>query len=263
MNERSESVPFPKTRWSLVLRTRHDAEAAASAQDALSELCEAYWYPIYAFARRTGLPPDDAADACQSFFARILSANLFAKADPQRGRLRSFLLGTFQNHLSELTRAAHREKRGGKQVIVSLDRSLAEGWLSDEPADVASPDILFERSWANILLRRSLAALAEEYERRGRGQMFSRLREFLAWNSTDVKLADVARELGLSVGTVRVGIHRMRAEFRRKLEEQVADTIEKPADIEAELKHLLRCVDADLDNPSTARNNPPPMSKKE
>jgi RNA polymerase sigma factor (sigma-70 family) len=215
-------------------------------EKALAELCETYWYPLYAFARRCGHAPHDAEDLTQGFFARLLERELFKKADPARGRLRSFLLGTFKNFMSEDWRVANCQKRGGGQWSIPIhelhSEELERGVAGFSPS--ADPEAIFDRVWFDLLLEQALNELQEEYRRRGKAEMFSRLRGFLAWNRKDARLAEVASDLGLSPGAVRVTILRMRQRFRELIERQVADTVGSAAEAADEMNHLRRVLGA-------------------
>lgn len=230
---------FPATRWSLVLAASGRAGADERARVALDELCAQYWFPLYAFARRCGRAPAAAEDLTQGFFVLLLSHELLAKADRERGRLRSFLLGSFKNFISTETRREHREKRGGAQPAFSLDQARAEEWFGAEPAADAAPEARFDRDWANATVAQALAALEAECGRRGRAAQFARLREFLAWDQAEPRLAEAARDLGLSIGAVRVTVHRLRLGFRRQLETQIEQTVTTPGELREELRHLV------------------------
>lgn len=205
-----------------------------------------YWYPLYAFARRCGRAPEDAEDLTQGFFARLLERDLFAKADPARGRLRSFLLGTFKNFMSEEWRQAHRQKRGSGRVLIPIhevrEEEIEQGNGASYPA--ADPEVLFDRIWFDVLLKHALDELEKEYDQRGRLAVFQRLKEFLAWNRKDARLAEVARDLGLSPGAVRVTILRMRGRFRELIKRQITETVGTAAEAVAEMEHLRRVLGA-------------------
>ena len=233
---------FPNTRWSLVLAASASAGAEEKAHAALDELCGQYWFPLYAFARRCGHEAAAAEDFTQGFFLLLLSHELLAKADRDRGKLRSFLLGSFKNFMSTETRRAHREKRGGMQRAISLDQARAEEWFGVEPADDAAPETRFDRDWANATVAQALAAVEVESALRGKGALFARLREFLAWDQAEPQIAEAARDLGLSVGAVRVAVHRLRLAFRRQLEAQVAQTVASPGELAGEMRHLVRIL---------------------
>ena len=172
----------------------------------------------------------------------LLSHGLFEKADRERGRLRSFLLGSFKNFLSTESRREHREKRGGAQRAFSLDQARAEEWFGVEPADGAAPEARFDRDWAHASVAQALAAVEAESEQRGKGAPFARLREFLVWDQAEPQVAEAARDLGLSVGAVRVAVHRLRLAFRRQLEAQVAQTVATPEELAGEMRHLVRIL---------------------
>ena len=236
------SPNFPDTRWSLVLTASGSGAADEKARAALDELCGQYWFPLYAFARRSGHDAVAAEDLTQGFFVLLLSRGLFEKADRERGKLRSFLLGSFKNFMSTEARREHREKRGGSQPAFSLDQARAEEWFGVEPADSMPLEVRFDRDWANATVAQALAAVEAESAQRGKGALFARLREFLAWDQAEPRIAEAARDLGLSVGAVRVAVHRLRLAFRRQLEAQVAQTVATPAELAEELRHLVRIL---------------------
>ena len=235
---------FPLTRWSLVLRLREGTEEGGGK--ALEELCALYWLPIYSYALRSGQAPHDAEDLTQGFFARLLERDLFAKADRARGRLRSFLLGAFKHFMSEEWRQAARQKRGGGRIAIPLhdlhDQELRDDVHGSVP--VCEPQSAFDRVWFDVLLEHALNDLEAEYQARGRGTVFARLQEFLAWNHKDARLAEAARELGMSPGAVRVTIVRMRQRFRELIECRIAETVATPAEAAEELEHLRQVLGA-------------------
>lgn len=227
----------------MVLRTRATKDDPA-AQAALAELCRAYWAPLYAFARRSGHDPQDAEDLTQGFFARVVAKDLLAHADPARGRLRSFLLAAFQHFMAQTWRYEHREKRGGAQPPVSIDAQQAEEAFEASLNPQLSPADVFERRWFETVLERALDALRQEYEARGRGSLFTQLQEHLAWNSAEARLDQVAKQVGLSPGAVRVAIFRLRQRYRELVEEQLAETIVSVDDLDEELRTLRRVLSA-------------------
>ena len=239
MNDASPS--FPETRWSLVLRAR-GAEEADRAPGALEQLCRDYWFPLYAFARRAGHAPPEAEDLTQGFFALLLSRRLLEKADPDRGRLRSFLIGAFKLQISDETRREQRLRRGGGQPLVSLDHAKAEEWYIASEGDQASPEERYDRDWAEAVVENAMQSLKEECESRGKGAQLARLREFLSWDQAEPEVAAAARDLGLTEGALRVAVHRLRHRFRELLESQVAQTVTTPAELKAELDHLFRTL---------------------
>lgn len=240
---KDQPAAFPDTRWSLVLRVQDGAGGSAelTAQKALEEICASYWYPLYAFARRAGEGAADAEDLTQGFFALLVSRSLLQKVERERGRLRSFLIGTFKLYMSEQHRRENRLRRGGGQTVLSLDQDQAEAWLqADSAAD--SPEERFDRDWAESIVALAVRALEEECVRKGRHQHFARLRSFLNWDQGEPEIAAAARDLGLSEGALRVAVHRLRHDFRRQIEAQVAQTVTTPEEMQAELDHLFRTL---------------------
>jgi RNA polymerase sigma factor (sigma-70 family) len=236
MTSPQESPKFLNTRWSLVMHAG-DADEQ-TAQRALSELCEIYWYPIYAFVRRGGHSPPDAEDLTQEFFAGFLQRKDFAAADPEKGRLRSYLLGALKHFLVNTSARANAQKRGGGQSAVSLDSDWAESQLKLEPVgDQASPEKLFDRRWALTLLDRALVSVAEAYEKRGKAEQFQALEKFLAWNSGE-DLRRAAEQLGVSESAFRVALHRLRQRYRKALRQEVAETVGSSSDLESEIAGL-------------------------
>lgn len=227
------SSKFESTRWSLVL-SANDSDADISKR-ALGELCQAYWYPLYAFVRRQGLAAADAEDAIQEFFFRFLKREDFARIDRDKGRLRSYLLGALKHFLSNEAAKANAEKRGGGKVV-SLDREWAENQLEIEPAsDEWSPEKLYDRRWALTQLEAARQRVADHFEKRGKAEQFDVLAKFLAWNSGE-DYASAAAELEISESAVRVAVHRLRQKYRDALRAEIADTVDSNEALELELK---------------------------
>jgi RNA polymerase sigma-70 factor (ECF subfamily) len=232
---------FPETRWSKISRLRAQSPESAEVHQALEELCELYWFPLYAFARRSGCAVEDAEDLTQGFFHRLVHGGLFAQADRQKGRLRSFLLGAFTKFLAEQHRNARRLKRGGGVPLLSLNTEEAESLYRAELADSLTPEGQFERTWARTLLQNALSSLESEYQKRGQAALFEQLHGALALDGA-APIADYAQALQMSAGAVRVSIHRLRQRFRRLLREQIAATVKKAEEVDEELRHLGRVL---------------------
>jgi RNA polymerase sigma factor (sigma-70 family) len=201
-----------------------------------------YWYPVYAFIRRQGYHPEDGADLTQEFFARVLEKNYFHDADPARGRFRAFLCASIRHFLSNERDRARALKRGGKQPPISLDVETADGRYQLEPRNDLTPEKLFDRHWALMLLERVLARLREEQVSAGKAEQFDHLKGFLTGDSAAVRYIDVARPLGMTEGAVKVAVHRLRRHFREILVQEIAETVSSPADIDAEIEYLLKAV---------------------
>jgi RNA polymerase sigma factor (sigma-70 family) len=231
---------FGTTRWSLVLAAGQTSNER-SAQ-ALANLCEMYWYPVYAFIRRQGCRQEEAADLAQEFFTRLLQKNYVHDADPAKGRFRAFLCGSIRHFLSNERDRARTLKRGGSQPPISLDVEVAEGTYRIELRDDLTPEKLFDRRWALILLERVLARLRDGHVAAGKGELFDRLKGFLTGDNDGVPYAGVAVALGMSEGAVKVAVHRLRRHFRDTLIEEISETVSDPADVDAEIEYLLKAV---------------------
>jgi RNA polymerase sigma-70 factor (ECF subfamily) len=237
------NTPFLTTRWSLVLAAGQGGEPRARA--ALGELCQTYWYPLYAYVRRRGFSTEDAQDLTQSFFARLLERNTVGSADPQRGRFRAFLLSALKNFLANEWDKVSAQKRGGGAVPLSLDFRLADQRFAREPEDPRTPERAYERSWALSVLERVLDRIGEGYRARGRGALFDALRPALVGGEASEPYAEIARRLGTSEGAVKVAAHRLRGTFREELRAEIAQTVERPEDLEEELEYLIAALAAE------------------
>lgn len=234
------SPEFPMTRWSVVVSAREGDESRARA--ALSDLCEAYWMPLYPFARRKGKSPEDAEDLTQAFFARLIAKELFSKADATRGKLRSFLLGAFKNFLSDESARSCAQKRGGGKEVISIDAAQAEEWLAIEPLDEESPDRSFQRRWALVVLDRVMKSLRQHYVDSGKGEVFDHLHHYLAPDSGRPGYREASVALGLSENAVRVAVFRMRQRYGQDLQAQIAETVESEEEVAGEIDELFRAV---------------------
>lgn len=231
---------FATTRWSVVLRAgQHDDTAG---EDALARLCRTYWYPLYAHVRRRGYAAHDANDLTQAFFARLLERRTVARADPTRGRFRSFMLSSLDHFLADERDRARAHKRGGGQGLVSIDALAAEERIRHEPVDARAPDRLFDRAWALALLDVVLARLAGEYQTTGREKLFESLSRTLLGSRETLPYAELALRLSLSEGAVKVAVHRLRKRYRALLEEEIAHTVDSPEEAREELRHLLAAL---------------------
>jgi RNA polymerase sigma-70 factor (ECF subfamily) len=201
--------------------------------------------PLYHYVRRSGHQPEDARDLTQGFFARLLERGALAKAEPERGRFRSFLLASMKNYLSDEWDKTRAQKRGGGEVqFVELQTDDEEQRLSLERADAITPEQAFERRWTLTLLEQVYQRLAEEFLRQGKAAHFAALRVALAGERGAVPYADIARQTGMSEGAVKVAVHRLRRRYRTLLRETVAETVADPGEVEEELRHLLRIMSA-------------------
>ncbi len=231
---------FATTRWSQVLAAGQDP--TPESREALARLCEIYWYPLYAYVRRWGYDADEAQDLTQEFFSRLLEKEYLRDADPTRGRFRSFLLASLKHFLSNERDRASAVKRGGRAVLVALERETAEGLYRLEPADLETPDKIFERRGALTLLERTLTRLRDEADEAGKSALFARLEGYLTGEQDTVPYAQLAGELGMSEGAIKVAVHRLRRRFGALLREEIGETVSDPAAVDDEIRELFRIL---------------------
>ena len=229
---------LPTTRWTLVLASD---SSSPEARAAWSTLCESYWYPVYAFIRRSGWSGEDARDLTQAFFTRAYEHNVFARASRDRGRFRSFLLGAVRNFIANEYDRATALKRGGDTTHVSIDAAAAGRQYELAATDNRTPDRLYEQAWAVSTLANAMTRLQEEQAAAGDEARFARLKPFLTDNDP-ASYAALSKDLGLSEGALRVAVHRLRRQYGDCLREVVGETVEDPELVEDELRHLLAAV---------------------
>jgi RNA polymerase sigma-70 factor (ECF subfamily) len=215
---------------------------SSEASQALEQLCQAYWYPLYAYVRRTGHHPHDAQDLVQAFFSRFLEKKYLQHADRKRGRFRTFLLSSLKNFLINDWIKANREKRGGSRQILSLDETTAETRLAAEPAIEQPPDTLYDRGWAAILLERAMIALREEFQNAGKQELFERLKGFIWGEQSGLSYAAKAEQLQMTEGAVKVAVHRVRQRYGDLLRKEIAQTVATPAEVDEELRYLVSII---------------------
>jgi RNA polymerase sigma-70 factor (ECF subfamily) len=214
------------------------------AQEALATLCQTYWYPLYAYARRRFPSAHDAQDLTQAFFAELLEKDYLQAANPQRGKFRSFLLTAFKHFLSKERERAHAQKRGGGRTVLSLDFELGESRYHLEPVDNATPERLFERDWALGVLQQTLARLRQELASAGKEKLFECLKGALAGESVHGSYAQMAEQLGLSAQSIKVAVHRLRRRYQELLRSEIAQTVTSPEEVDQELRDLFAAVRA-------------------
>jgi RNA polymerase sigma-70 factor (ECF subfamily) len=231
---------FNTTHWSVVLLAGQTQVPQAEA--ALESLCRSYWYPLYAYIRRQGHSPQDAQDLTQEFFARLLEKKYLKLAARERGRFRSFLLKSLNHFLVNDWVRGQAQKRGGGQTLLSLDEEAAERKYQQEPASALPPESLYDRRWAVTLLERAVERLGEDYLAAGKGDLFARLKGWLTSEGSVQSYRELAGPLGLSVGAVKVAVHRLRQRFRDTVRAEIAQTVATPEEVDEELRCLMACL---------------------
>jgi len=231
---------FATTRWSVILA----AGDSASEQHgpALDTLCQTYWFPLYAYLRRRGYNTHQAEDYTQGFFAGILERKGLQRADPKCGKFRSFLLASLKNFLADEWDRAHAQKRGGDKKILSLDFDAAASRYDREPVHHLSPEKLFERSWALTVLTKAMDRLKAESSASDKQRLFDRLKIYLTTEKDAVSYRDVAGELDMTEGAVKVAVHRLRRRYRELVRDEIAQTVTTEAQVDEEIRDLFAAL---------------------
>ena len=232
------SSDFPTTRWTLVVAASDPQRK--EARSALVSLCEGYWYPLYAYVRRRGYQADQAQDLTQEFFIRVLEGRYLDRADPEKGRFRSFMLTSLKFFVADEEDRRRAHKRGGG-AILPLELLSGEDRYQREPAHDETPERIFERRWALSVLDRVVERLRNEFVQHGRPEHFERLKMFLLGKS-DAPYATLAREMNTSEGALKVAIHRLRKRYRELFRQEIADTVADPGEVESELRFLAAAL---------------------
>ena len=229
---------FDTTRWSVIVVAAQSQMPGSRA--ALSDLCAKYWYPLYAFARRRGYASHDAEDVTQGFFLHLLDHRALHQVHPLKGRFRSFLLASFQNYLVSESCRARTLKRGGAQEFVFIDAQDAENRYRLEPFENLTPEKIFDARWALMILAETMKRLEEEYSTQNKSAVFEALKGYLATDaaSSSQPYEEVAKVLGISLGSVKTLIHRLRKRYAVLLREAIARTVSDESDVEPEIHAL-------------------------
>jgi DNA-directed RNA polymerase specialized sigma24 family protein len=233
---------FHTTSWTLVRAAA--ADSAADSREALATLCQKYWQPVYAFIRRRGYDREQGQDLTQGFFALLIEKNYLLDSDQDRGLFRAFLLTAVKHFLANEWDRTHALKRGGAQVLISIDLVGAEKWHASAPMEHETPESLFERRWALSVLESVVAKLRAEFASAGKTAEFEKLSVFLNKDSDSGRYETLAQEMGVSSGALRMSVHRIRRKYRRLLREEIAETVSRPEEVDAELRFLLSALSA-------------------
>ncbi len=229
---------FPTTSWSLVVAAGNPVDP--DCRDALLRLCECYWYPVYVYVRRRGYPEQDAQDLTQDFFVRILEGRYLDRADPNRGRFRSFLLNSCKFFLADQADRARAQKRGAG-AILPFEVASGEQQYRFEPLDNETPEHIFERNWAIVLLDRVVACLRDEFVQHGSLADFEKLKIFLL-GQAEIPYGELARDMGATEGSTKVVIHRLRKRYRILFRREIEETVADPAEVDSEIRFLIESL---------------------
>lgn len=239
---RSNASPvFPTTHWSVVLRAR--GNDGAEVRTALAALCETYWLPLYAYARRLGQGHEEARDLTQGFVAGLLARGGIPNADPDKGRFRCYVGTAFKRYIQSEWARAHAQKRGGFRPIVPLDamtEAESESWLG--PSGGVSATEVFDAQWAAQVSSVALTRLEQQYDRSGKGLLFRELRGYLDGSKDPRNYPETARALGMKPGAVATAVSRLLARFRSMLRDVVSETLPEGEDVDDEIQYLARCL---------------------
>jgi RNA polymerase sigma factor (sigma-70 family) len=244
-NGQGRSDVFPSTHWSVVLAAGRSQAEPQTAEAALAELCQVYWAPLYGFVRSRGHTVHDAQDLTQSFFAYLLEHKVYARANRQKGRFRSFLLASLKNFLADAADRERTLKRGGAQIFLPLHEEQAQEAesLFQTHSGMSNEDRLFDRSWAEALVAAALERLLGDYKRDAKEQLFKELRIFIAGGAEPPPTyAELTDRLGITESTLRSHVTRLRARYREALRTEVRRTVDSEKQVDQELRELLHVL---------------------
>ena len=235
---------FASTRWTMILEAGDSAAASSQSMSALTELCRIYWRPLYLFLRREGYTAEDAQDLTQGFFAHLIETRAYAHADREKGRFRSFLLGTLKHFVANVRDRERAQKRGGGMIPEQLDeKAIAELEAQVGRTEKWNADHVYEREWAASLLRQTLDRLAQECALAGKGPLFDHLKPYLsATGEAAIPYEEIAQRLHRPATTLRSDVARLRARYRAILREEVRGTVAEGSEVDEELRHLCRVL---------------------
>jgi len=228
---------FATTHWTVVLAA--GKSSSPDAQRALEELCQTYWFPLYAYVRRRGQNKEDAEDLTQAFFARLLDKNSLASLDGEKGRFRAWLLAALKHFLANEWDRARAQKRGDGDTHLSLDLQTADTKFQVADEKGSNPEKDFDREWALALLAKVIQRLQSECVAEGRAKLFEQLKVFLTTGRGDSAYAEIANALGMEEGAVRVAVHRLRKRYRQLLRDEIANTLSDAAMVDEEMRALF------------------------
>jgi RNA polymerase sigma-70 factor (ECF subfamily) len=229
---------FQSTQWSMVLRAS-DLAASEEGKLAMQQLCETYWYPLYAYVRRRIGDPEEAKDVTQGFFTQLISSSGVASVHPEKGRFRAFLLASVKNYLQNYWRDGRTIKSGGNVNLIPIDDPDFERRYQRELSSDERPELLFERDWAVSLLQRAVAQLREDYAAAGRLELFEAMHPYLVASGDQIPQAEIADRFGMSVSGVKMSVYRLREQYAKRVRAEVSATLASPTDVDDELRQMI------------------------
>ena len=227
---------FPRTRWSLVLAAAQKGSAESTA--ALETICSSYWQPLYAYVRRCGQSEHDAEDLTQEFFNHLLEKRWLDSANPEKGKLRTFLIVMLKRFMANEWRRASTQRRGSGLAHVRFSTDFAESHSAVDQGRSLAPDELFDRQWAMTLLNRTIERLQAEFASAGKLADFAKLKDCLMAARGTIDYSALAKQLAVNEGAARVAAHRLRKRFREIYREEISQTVSDDANLESELRYL-------------------------
>lgn len=234
------TAEFTTTHWSVVLAAGDSG--TRGSREALEELCRAYWYPLYAFARRKGHPPEDAKDLTQAFFERFLEKGYIKDVVKEKGRFRTFLLTAFRRFLCDEFDRATAAKRGGGIPLMPLDVSGVEAQQHQTGGTLDSPELVFDRAWAETAVLTTVERLRAEYQAEGKAGFFDALKPYLSHPGGRESYSATGRQLGMSADAVAMAVARMRRRYRERVRAEIANTVATPAEVNDEMRYLVELL---------------------
>jgi RNA polymerase sigma factor (sigma-70 family) len=235
------NASFETTMWTTVQEAGQQ-DGSLKAQLALERVCRTYWYLLYVFLRQQGKSPEDAEDLTQAFFAHLMEKEALKNVDRERGRFRSFLLSSLKHFVTDNWKKEHALKRGGQARLIELDAEVAEDRFKYEPVERLDPEKLFERRWAMTVLDEVLARLQNEYELKGKKDLFARIQPFLLDKKTDIPQAKIAEDLGMKESTLNTEVFRLRQRYREIFREEISHTVTPTGDVDSEMRELFAVI---------------------
>ena len=236
------NAAFATTRWSIVVAAGH--RSSPDSQRALESLCQAYWYPLYAYVRRRVTDVSEAQDLTQAFFAELLEKNYVESATPERGRFRAFLLTAFKHFLSRQWEKARAKKRGGGRAPISLDFDMADSRFSTELASGLTAEQIYEQQWALALLQQTLERLESDFVGVGKALQFQTLKGFMIGEHSGTTYAAAAARLNMTEAAAKMAASRMRRRYRQLMRDEIAQTVSGPDEVDDEIRKLFTALES-------------------